>query len=392
MAGLAERTAEFTSAEAEIAALGRRLATVEQAVTQGSQEVETVTVQTPVSEEALAVNFREQLAKIAVVETDSQVQGLDEQMLLKSGEIAMKEAYLQHIRDCAGHIRSAKSEYEFLLTDFQVSVASEAANVLVHVKDMHSLEERTRETLSEALVESQVIEKTAKKAKNRLIDELNRTVEKAMKEAKGEIEVKGKLSELDFSLELGLLTLSLRTVQTGREDLRQELQALEAAASQSEEALREATGAFASFATDTESRGSAFAQSYQQAQASEKPALLTLYKGEFDYRLEGGMKIIAKLISSIEARQSLLSALLKQLETGGLAKGSDLTVKVARASTRLHSSSQSLLTEAELQASRLQTACGQATKVGSAALATLTPNPADETPNSHSTPASSRPK
>jgi len=369
---------------------------VEQTVAQGSQEVEAVTLQTPVSEEALAVNFREQLGKLAAVEAESQVQGLDEQMLLKSGEIATKEAYLQHIKDCAGRIRRAKSEFEFLLTDFQVSVTTEAANVLVHVKDMLSREERTRETLSEALVESQVIEKTVKKAKNRLIDELNRTVEKAMKEAKGEIEVRGKLSELDFGLELALLKLSLLTLrQAGSEEdpVRGELQTLEAATSQSEEALREAAAALAGFTTDTESRGTAFAQTYQQALAPEKPALLTLNKGEFDYRLEAGMKTAAKLISSIEARQSLLSTQLKQLEAAsrGLAKGSDLPAKVTRATTRLHNSSQTLLTEAELQASKLQAACQQAAKVGTA-LPGLTPHPADETPNSHATPVSSRPK
>ena len=355
---------------------------------QGAKDGE-VAVDMPVSEEALGVNFRELGGKVAAVEGESQVQGLDEQMMLKSGEISAKEAYLHHIRDCADRIQRAKSEHEFLLTDFQVSVATEATNVLAHVKDMQNREESIRETLTEALVESQVIEKTVKKAKNRLIEELNRTVEKAMKEAKGEIEMRGKLYELDFTLELGLIRLSLdligKTELDTEENVRGELQRTEGTIGSSEEALREVVSAVVGLVAETEGRGTAFAQSYQQAQATEKAALLAVGKGEFEYRLEAGIQAISKLVFSIETRQSLLLTQLKRLEEASrrLAKGTDLPSKVTRTTTRLHSSSQALLTEAELQANKIKAACEQAVKTGTA---THTPNPSNVTPNSHSTP------
>jgi hypothetical protein len=214
-----------------------------------------------------------------------------------------------------------------------------------------------------------------------------------MKEAKGEIEMRGRLYEMDFTLELGLIRLNMdligKTELGTEENVRGELQRTEGTIGSSEEALREVVSAVAGLVAETESRGTAFTQSYQQAQSTEKTALLAVGKGEFEYRLEGAIQAISKLVFSIETRQSLLLTQLKRLEEASrrLAKGTDLPSKVTRATTRLQSSSQTLLTESELQANKIKVACEQAVKTGTA---THTPNPSNVTPNSHSTPG--RPK
>lgn len=369
LAGLAIRTEEFTSAEEEIAQLTLKLTNLDQKTNESVQNIDNFVLETPVSEENLGVNYKETQSKVTSAENLSQIQGLDEQMTLKSGEITTKTSYLTHLKDCAELLNHAKAEYEFLLTDFQVSVGSEGSGIHSKCEELQKKEELDREILTEAVIESQVMEKvTVKKAKNKLIEELNRTVDKAVKEVKGEVEVRGKVWEMQVKLECVGVEIGLQTLagEAGPEFLLASTESL----------LRDLTSSFTSFATETETKQTAFVTAYHQAMSTEKPSILTIYKKEFEYRLEEGLKIGEKLIAEIESRQNRLIRLLQQKK--GL--NSELN-------SRIRNSTQTLLTEADLQTSRLKAACDQAAKVGlSAALVTHTPNPSDVTPQSHSTP------
>ena len=384
---LIPRIPEYTSADAEAAGVHTRLTALETTTNARFKAIGEVDISEPVTEEGVGVSFKDVHTTVLKAEEDSQLFGLDEKLSLKvnctqAGEISTKQGYIQHIRDCAGLVQKAKGEFEFFMTDFQVTVSAEAATAREHVIAMQNREESIRNELTTAILETQLLEKPSKKTKNKLVEELSKAVDKSMKDLKSEVEAKFRLLDLDFKQEALLLTLGfeanklLNLGQFPDGDLSEEdaerlstsvgsaLATIEGQIEATNNGVKEALTGVNDLINETETKLTAFVKVLGDAMPVEQPLMQATSKGDFDSRLQGVLCAVARLRNTIEVRDVTLSSELAGVDlwTPRLTTPDETIAKATKLTARLHATTQALTSELEAPVARVSAVRAKAVK------------------------------